>query len=216
MNIGNEVNRIYPLTEESAQSVAYALAEYLDVKKNMITQTMRIRNGYKVQCKGDASAEWTKYIGADAAITIELLQVNDTLSVTIGFEKWAEKLGIAAIGAIVFHPLVLTAGIGALRQAALVQDIYNFVGEFLGAEALQSAVETPEEPAPAERNVPETVACPKCGTLNKADSAFCKACGSSLAVQKVYCPQCNTLLDGDETFCPKCGAKLGAADLDEE
>ena len=206
MNIGNEVSRTYPLTEESAQSVAYALAEYLDVKKNMITQTMRVRNGYKVQCKGDAAAEWTKYLGMDAVVAIEMLQVNNHLSVTIGFEKWAEKLGIAAIGAVIFHPLVLTAGIGALRQATLTQDIFNFIGEFLGADPIR------EEPEPTvEKTVINTVVCPKCGTENKADSAFCKTCGSSLAVKKICCPQCGAEMDGDETFCPKCGAKLTQA-----
>ena len=62
-----ETTRTYILPyDSSAQSVAYALAEYLDVEKNMITQTMRTRNGYTVQCKGDATAEWTKYIGMDS------------------------------------------------------------------------------------------------------------------------------------------------------
>ena len=52
MELNNELSRTYILDiEESAQSVAYALQEYLDRKKNMITQTMRTRNGYMVQCK---------------------------------------------------------------------------------------------------------------------------------------------------------------------
>ena len=99
----NETVRTYPLDKEvSTQAVAYALAEYLDLEKNMITQTVRNRNGYLIQCKGDASAEWTRYLGMDAAVSVRLTQQDDSLVVGIGFERWIEKLGIAAVGAVFF------------------------------------------------------------------------------------------------------------------
>ena len=98
MELNNELSRTYILSkEESAQSVAYALQEYLDRKKNMITQTMRTRNGYMVQCKGDVSAEWTKYLGMDAAVSVTLEQKDDRLTVAITTENNEEWLKAADV-----------------------------------------------------------------------------------------------------------------------
>ena len=128
----NETVRTYPLEKDvSTQAVAYALAEYLDLEKNMITQTVRNRNGYLIQCKGDASAEWTKYLGMDAAVSVRLSQADGILTVSISFEKWMEKLGIAAVGAVFLQPLLLTTGIGAIRQIMLPQEIFSFIENYL-------------------------------------------------------------------------------------
>lgn len=203
MELDNRITKTYPRGTESAQNAAYALAEFLDVKKDMITQTMRVRNGYLIQCRGDAAAEWTKYLGMDAALCVEFIQNADTLEVTVGFERWMEKLGLAAAGAIFFHPLILTAGIGALRSATLTQDIFSFIEEFLGASPV------PEEPV-FERTAPQPVKriCPHCGAENREDALFCKACGNKIEIEEKHCPHCDALLEGDEVFCSICGGKI--------
>ena len=208
-NIGNKVTRTYPRTAESVQSTAYALREYLDLKKDMITQTMRTKTGYTIQCKGDAAAEWTKFLGMDAALAVDFEQTDDTLKVSIGFEKWMEKLGIAAAGAVFFHPLILTAGIGALRQAALTDEIFTFIEEYLNVSPIVREPEPAAEPLrAAEQPEAQPNVCPNCGTENRIGAIYCKACGSSLVKEKKYCPHCNAELDGDEAFCPFCGEKL--------
>lgn len=53
--------------------------------------------------------------------------------------------------------------------------------------------------------------CPKCGTENKADSRFCKTCGSTLAVE---CPHCHSLQPSDSQFCAFCGASFSAPPKD--
>ncbi len=205
MELGNRIERTYRRGEQTAQNAAYALAEFLDVKKDMITQTMRVRNGYMIQCRGDAAAEWTKYLGMDAALCVEFIQNDDLLTVTVGFEKMAEKLGIAAAGAIFFHPLVLTAGIGALRQASLTQDIFSFLTDFFGSEPIAEEPAAPQRTAVPAENEKE---CPFCGTKNAEDAVFCKACGSKLEKEEKHCPECGRVLTGDEAFCPGCGTKL--------
>ncbi len=205
MELGNELKRIYLLDKsESAQTVAYAVQEYLDRKKNMITQTMRTRNGYTVQCKGDASAEWTKYLGLDAAVAVTLEQSGDHLAVTITTEKWMEKLGTAAIG-IFFQPLLLTTGIGALRQMALPADIFSFIEEYLHTVPITETAAAPEEPL---RSAPLSAICPHCGSENRIGAIFCKNCGEKMEKEKTQCPECGETLDGDEVFCPRCGTKL--------
>lgn len=199
-----EITRTYPIGNDvSVQNVAYALAEFLDLEKNMITQTMRIRNGYTIQCKGDAAAEWTKYLGMDAAIAVTLVQTDDQLVVSIGFDRWKEKLGIAAVGVFLFQPLLITTAIGVLRQATLPQDVFNFISEYLNVEPI-------EEDDIYTRSMSDlgNVACPHCGTLNKAGSLYCKKCGEDLVPTIKYCSNCNAQLDGDEDFCPHCGHRV--------
>ena len=203
-----DMERRYPLPPEaSAQSVAYALTEFLDVKKNMITQMMRTKSGYIIQCKGDAEAEWTKYIGADVALSVTLEQSEGELKVTVGFEKWLEKLGIAALGAVFLHPLLLTAGVGALRQVTLPQDIYNFIESSLHVEPIE---EKSERIIVNEEEIAPMQICPHCGTENRPDAIFCRECGKELLdeAEEHRCPNCDGLLDGDEKFCPYCGKPL--------
>ena len=198
-----DMTRTYVLKNESVQNIAYALAEYLDAEKNMITQTMRTRNGYTVQCKGDATAEWTKYLGMDAAVSIQLIQEGNELQVSIGTEKWAEKLGIAAVGSVFFPPVMITAGIGALRQAALPQQIYSFIEEYLGEQPIRHV----EKSVPVQEEPKETI-CQHCGTPKRIEAIFCKSCGGKLEKEEILCPECGGPLDGDEAFCPYCGKPL--------
>lgn len=196
-----ETTRTYLLTDDNTvQTVAYALAEYLDLEKNMITQTMRTRDGYTVQCKGDATMEWSKYLGMDAALSTIMTQVGNEITVIIGTDKWMEKLGIAAVGSLFFQPLLITAGIGALRQATLPQEIFNFIEGFLDTEPI---IKT-------ERVTPmnETLVCSNCDTENRIGALYCRNCGESLEKPVIHCPNCDAELNGDETFCPFCGTKL--------
>ena len=202
----NETVRTYPLEKDvSTQAVAYALAEYLDLEKNMITQTVRNRNGYLIQCKGDASAEWTKYLGMDAAVSVRLSKADNILTVSISFEKWMEKLGIAAVGAIFLQPLLLTTGIGAIRQIMLPQEIFSFIENYLYPDGVVPQPERYHEEEPAEEDV-----CPVCGARVRPGAIFCTSCGANLeeANKEKSCPVCGAPLKGDEVFCPKCGHHL--------
>lgn len=200
------ITRTYPLSSDvSAQNVAYALAEFLDLQKNMITQTMRIRNGYTIQCKGDAAAEWTKYLGMNATVSVELVQSDNQLVVTIDFDKWMEKLGIAAVGAVIFRPLLITSAIGALRQTALPQDIFAFIEDYLNVEPIEADDFYTRN---MMGSMETSIACPHCGTLNRSGALFCKKCGEDLVPKVSYCKKCNAQLDGDEDFCPYCGTKV--------
>ncbi len=198
------VTKTFPLGTASVQNVAYALSEYLDTKKNLVTQTMRTRNGYSVQGKGDANMEWTRYLGMDAAVTIQLTKMEGDLIVEIGSGRWVEKLGVAAVGSIFFQPLLITSGIGAIRQLALPNDIFNFISDYLGTEPVE------EKKAAAPKKI-----CPNCGKEMDVESGFCSACGYKFPEEQPdakakpsVCPVCGKELNGDEAFCPLCGQKL--------
>ncbi len=206
MEFGKELTKTYRLGNASVQNVAYALSEFLDTQKNMVTQTMRTRNGYTVQCKGDANAEWTRYIGLDAAVTVNLIPMSGDLIVEIGTGQWVEKLGIAAAGSILFTPLLITSGLGAIRQMVLPNEIFDFIGKYLGSEARE--VERSEESSGKK-------ICPVCGKENDSTASFCAKCGTKFEEPEevrftvpAACPSCGKQLVGDEVFCPACGKKL--------
>lgn len=46
------------------------------------------------------------------------------------------------------------------------------------------------------------VTCPKCGTLNDADAAYCASCGAFL--HSNVCPNCGSEVDPDADFCESC------------
>ncbi len=48
----------------------------------------------------------------------------------------------------------------------------------------------------------ETVICPKCGSLNEREAAFCASCGEPL--QTSVCPNCGANIDPSTDFCEKC------------
>jgi len=53
-----------------------------------------------------------------------------------------------------------------------------------------------------------TVACPKCGTANPANSKFCNNCGAPLSGKQI-CPKCQAENPAGAKFCSSCGNKLG-------
>ncbi len=59
---------------------------------------------------------------------------------------------------------------------------------------------------------PPMKACPSCGAMIPANSAFCPSCGANLGVAKqqntVACPKCGTTVQAGTKFCPNCGTQI--------
>ena len=142
------------------------LEQYLTWNKSLRTQRFDIDNKIILQCLGDDS-QWKKFIGLDMAVTVELQLTNHVLTVIIGNAKWLDKLGVATVGAIWFSPLVITAGIGALRQATLPKEIFSFIENKL----LKRVNHYSEKPKPI---------CPVCGNHVHEMDVFCTKCGTKL------------------------------------
>ena len=168
------------------------LDQYLTLQKHMTTQ--RFDMGYKtiIQCV-DSDSSWKQFIGMDAALTIELVETNSgTVSVSIGNAKWLDKVGALAAGALFFSPLLVAAGIGAVRQAVMPAEIFAFIESRTGgtASATKSAsftapvYEAPEnEPEEEPEEEPEATSesvCPCCGSPVQSSHAFCAKCGTKL------------------------------------
>lgn len=161
--------RMYALGELDAETVAESLEQYLSMTQNL--QSQRIHAGQRIilQCTGDG-AQWKKYLGLDAALTVEMAVQGSVLTVTVGNAKWIDKAGVAAVGAIFFQPLLITAGIGAIRQGTLPDEIFRFL-----ETRMHLARSTSYTRAQGTGAV-----CPNCGYVSRSGDIFCSKCGTRL------------------------------------
>ena len=106
---------------------------------------------------------------------------------------------------LVLGVLLLTTGIGAIRQIMLPQEIFSFIENYLYPDGVVPQPERYHEEEPAEEDV-----CPVCGARVRPGAIFCTSCGANLeeANKEKSCPVCGAPLKGDEVFCPKCGHHL--------
>lgn len=161
--------RMYVLGEMTPDAVGTALEQYLSTTQSLVTQRIDAENRIILQCTGD-SAQWKKFLGMDAALTVEMTAKDNVLTVTIGSAKWIDKAGVALVGAYLFAPLLITAGIGALRQGTLPDEIFRYIETRL--HLARSTSYTRAQQAGA--------VCPGCGYVTKQGDLFCSKCGTKL------------------------------------
>jgi pSer/pThr/pTyr-binding forkhead associated (FHA) protein/RNA polymerase subunit RPABC4/transcription elongation factor Spt4 len=185
-------------------------AQQIGNKDNMLVQ---LKKG------GDFEA----ILGMQAALSLTIQRTSGGVLAMIGQQKWLDKAAVGAVGIAalpVLWPLAVTAGVGALRQASLANQVLNIVDGLVRqqrpnvqvgpipahlmpqvqrqwAPPTQTPVYTP--PAPA------TLRCPSCNTLYGQGDTFCSGCGRSLIPQKTYCANCHAELKPGTSFCPNCG-----------
>ena len=172
-----EEKRIFQMGTITLDELVRLLEQYLSVNKHLTTQKFNFDNRAILQCM-DSDSSWKQFLGLDAALTIELIESeNNTLTVTIGNAKWLDKVGVAAVGALFFSPLLIAAGIGAVRQAVLPTEILSFIETKTGTPKTASFTKTQAAPEPDPEDV---FTCPCCGSQVLKSYAFCSNCGTKL------------------------------------
>ena len=169
------------------------LEQYLSLQKHLTTQKFNTGNKAIVQCV-DSDSSWKQFLGLDAALTIELEQTSqNTVAVSIGNAKWLDKVGAAAVGALFFSPLIVAAGIGAVRQAALPAEIFAFIQARTENKNAETKENTDNDPISSLKNMTETLF----GTeevKTESSSAVCPCCGSPVKDSYAFCSKCGTKL----------------------
>lgn len=98
------------------------------------TQVLRIPSeiegagGYVVQLREHYKEDWQRTVssvaGLDTAATVTLRQDGQGLAVEIGGGKWLDKAAVAGVGVVISAGLLLLpAGIGAVKQSRLLNDL---------------------------------------------------------------------------------------------
>ncbi|MEG1618180.1 MAG: zinc ribbon domain-containing protein [Eubacterium sp.] len=195
-------SKVYTLKESiSIQMVAENVQRFLSEQKKLISEAIKTSDGYLVQAK--AAENWKKFAGMDAGIQVQLSLVGDhSLSANIGSGKWVDKAATAAVGALIFWPLLATSAVGAWGQKKLPEDILNFIDQYVSTGTYPSLF-TMENVGTFSAG--SGVTCPNCHSFNPVDSKFCQRCGLKLGIE---CPHCNASIPADTKFCPRCGGSV--------
>lgn len=191
----------------SVNDIGKGVESFLRNTKNMRVESAITSSAYMIQAKGEDD-NWKKIAGMDKAIQIQLEEAGNKIIVNIGSGKWSDKIGAGTLGWLVFPPLAITAAIGAVQQASLPQEVFQFIERFIECDGRMANIQiTPinvENPA-IEEKMP-LKKCAACGSDILDGHNFCPKCGTPVEQAKV-CSNCGKELEAGQVFCPYCGTK---------
>ena len=171
-------------------------------------------------------SDFEAVLGMQAALTVVLHRSGDGVTATLGEQKWIDKAAVGLLGAIVLWPLLVTTGVGIIRQANLESQLLGALDSAAlqqGAQVHvtndspfsppyqgpQSSYSQPYNAPPQSGPMPMPgygqKQCPRCQSVNDADDTFCSRCGTALNNPKKVCANCKAELKADAAFCTKCG-----------
>ena len=145
--------------------------------------------------------------GGDTAVNVELIKVEDGISVSVSEQAW---LGVAAsMGQTVIATLINPWNL-LNRLDDLAQDVENLQI----TEKVWQVIATVAQTHRASTQISERLQrleCLYCGTANPVGTASCIACGAPLGnIQPRTCPACGFVLLRGEKNCPNCGKPVSA------
>src|SRR6476661_1653377 len=158
-------SRYYPGVEADVVKLMTELRDLFD--EDFEIQTMNVSSTAVLQAR--KSSTLRDLTGLSAALTIKVTPETGGTRVEIGMQKWFDKAAVAAVGAIVFAPLLALAALGAYWQYRLTEDAWKIIEDHIA-----SKVGSYVPPLPGR--------CGSCGSANVIGSDFCSACGANLKI----------------------------------
>src|SRR5215211_847410 len=168
-------SRYYPGVEADVPTLNAELRNLFD--SDYEVQALQVSNTSVLQVR--KSNTLRDLTGLSSALTIKITPEPGGTRVEIGMQKWFDKAAVAAVGAIVFAPLLALAALGAYWQYKLTEDAWKIIE---GHVARKAGGYVPPMPG----------SCGTCGAVVTSGSAFCSGCGANMRV---------------EHACASCGAK---------
>ncbi len=186
-------SRYYPSVEADIPKLTTELRSLFD--EGYEVQTMQVSSTSVVQAR--KSTTLRDLAGLSTALTIKITPEAAGTRVEIGMQKWFDKAAVAAVGAIVFAPLLALAALGAYWQYKLTEDAWKIIEDHIARKAGGYV-----PPSPGR--------CGTCDATNIAGSDFCSSCGANLRVGR-SCPSCGAAQkELSARFCNRCGKSLWA------
>lgn len=183
-------------------------------------QAQQIGNKDQVLVQLKKGGDFEAIIGMQAALSLTLQRTTGGVLAMVGQQRWLDKAAVGAVGIValpVLWPLALTAGVGALRQASLGNQVLNMVDGLvrqqrpgiqagpipyqimpqIQQQALPPATPVYMPPTPTyipsqPQPIPQPIPVPP----PPAPQA------------QLRCPHCNTPYESGDTFCTGCGRSL--------
>jgi hypothetical protein len=186
-------SRYYPGVEADIPKLSTELRNLFDSEYEV--QSFQVSNTSILQAR--KSSTLRDLTGLSSALTIKVTPEPGGTRVEIGMQKWFDKAAVAAVGVVVFPPLLALAALGAYWQYRVTEDSWKIIEDHIARKAGGYV-----PPLPGR--------CGTCGAANIAGSDFCSACGANLRVGR-SCPSCGAAQnDSAARFCNRCGKPLSS------
>jgi hypothetical protein len=158
-------SRYYPGVEADVPQLSAELRSILDSEFEV--QAFQVSNTSILQAR--KSSTLRDLTGLSSALTIKITPEPGGTRVEMGMQKWFDKAAVAAVGVVVFPPLLALAALGAYWQYKLTEDTWKIIENHITRKAGGYV-----PPLPGR--------CGTCGAANIAESDFCSSCGANLRV----------------------------------
>lgn len=223
-------SKVFKLPEGiDASAVGKEVENFLRGTKNLVTEGAKTPDGYFIQAKEQEGSTWKKLAGTTLATQVQIIEINETITVNIGNGEWSDKIGAGVVGAFIFAPLAVTAAIGAYNQKKLPNEIMGHIEKFLLGGGQNIVMNSFTGDVSGDNEVicpncksvngkgtkfcsscgsPLTSSCPNCGANISPDAKFCNECGSPMSLPDKECPGCGATVAADTKFCSECGTKM--------
>jgi preprotein translocase subunit SecF len=88
-------------------------------------QVQQIGNNDQVMVQLKKGSDFEALIGMQAALSVTIQRTTGGIMVAAGQQKWVDKAAVGVVGVAVpaLWPLLFTAGVGAVRQASLANQV---------------------------------------------------------------------------------------------
>lgn len=192
-------SRMFMLNGTDVETVVNRLDSFFRTEKGMEVQSSQTTDGYVMQASQPKDG-WKTLTGMRLAVTVQMAVIENQLNVTVGEGQWSDKIGAGAIGLFIAWPLAITAGMGALKQKQLPDEIFRVIENCIMSGG-RSVVVNGAGPAIAEG----MTVCPNCKGQIPEGAKFCNHCGAKLNNK---CPNCGADIAPGSAFCSQCGQKL--------
>lgn len=205
--------------------LANALADSFS-RQSYQVQVMPVPNsGLMVQARKEDTLR--KIAGMSSALTAVVTMEGEYVCVEMGGAKWADKGVAAGVGAVLFFPALITAGVGAYQQSHLQTNAWQFIEQYVRtnsafAGSMGGSLGFGQQPqrfpgysggmpgAPPGRGQQGPGAPPKPVNMGapSASGPVCSACSQPLPVGSKFCQACGAPAS---KACLRCGKDLTPA-----
>jgi len=212
--------RFYNSEEISIEQLANDLENIYRAQGYQVQQ-VNTKDQIMVQLK--KGGDFETLIGMGVALSLIIQRTAGGVLAMIGQQKWVDKAAAGAVGAVglvipVLLPLAVTAGVGALRQMSLANQILNVVDGLVrqqrpgiqgGPIPVQLMPQLQQQWAPP-RYSPPPVYTPPVQYIPPQPQPQPQTVISqpAPAPARLRCPNCNTPYEEGDTFCTGCGKTL--------
>ncbi len=190
-------SRYYPGVEADIPQLSAELRNLFD--SDYEVQAFQVSNTCIVQAR--KSNTLRDLTGLSSALTIKITPEPGGTRVEIGMQKWFDKAAVAAVGAIVFPPLLALAALGAYWQYKLTEDAWKIIEDHIARKAGGYV-----PPLPGR--------CGTCGSANSVGSDFCSSCGANLKVGRTVRIAKRRRKILSARFCNRCGRRFQLAQVE--